>query len=74
MKKYLLVACVLLMCMVASLFSYSRPGQGKKTCLEGCKKDHEACLSQSPATDPEKEAERKNACHERYKDCVDKCG
>ncbi len=74
MKKYLAVACLLLICLVASLFAYSRPGQDKKTCIDACKKDHDACLAKTPETDPKKEDARKQACHDSFKSCVDKCG
>jgi hypothetical protein len=45
----------------------------KKTCLDGCAKDLKACLGQTPATDPEHERLRKNACADRNSRCEKNC-
>src|SRR5260370_9072263 len=74
-RKYLAATCLLIIvCLFASLIAYSRPGQDRKTCFDSCKKDHDACLAQTPETDPEKEAQRNQACHDRFKECAEKCG
>lgn len=42
-------------------------------CKEGCSKDLQACLSQTPAADAEHERLRKNACNDRRIRCDKAC-
>ena len=44
-----------------------------KACREGCVKDYQACMSQTPAADPEHERARRNTCADRRIACDKNC-
>ena len=76
MKKYILVASLAVICAVGSLLVYARPQQDNErrlACRRGCNESFAACLSNTPATDPKKEEERKSVCRQRQADCLKYC-
>ncbi len=74
MKKYLVVACILVLSVVVPAFTHLHNWQGRQECIDACKKEHETCLAKTPESNPQLEAARKEACHAQFKDCVSKCG
>ena len=70
----LAVALFGLLAIVSSQYNSTVVAFDRTTCKNGCLKDLEACRSQTPATDAEREKERKKACLERFNRCDGNCG
>ena len=80
MKKILVgTAFVFVLALVAILLvntvnpSQTTHAMPQPNCKADCSADLKACLGQAPATDKEKENERRQACYKRYSECSDKC-
>ena len=75
MKKYILMASFVVIAALGSLLAYARPQQDERklACRRGCNESFAACLSQTPATDSQKEEERKSVCRQRQADCLKYC-